>query len=147
MAYKVFPAPTGSGNTVFEGDVLNGYTTPDGKKVSLQFYSNDRGYTAANYVTSSDGAKALRKELQDLFDANAAKTGVFSAESTGRAFKLAREFEGAPMILFCNGTDKLRGRCFHRGDAEALKKIGAEFDQVLKTIDDVMAGKGPGAEA
>ena len=26
MAYKVFQAPTGSGNTVFEGDVLNGYT-------------------------------------------------------------------------------------------------------------------------
>jgi hypothetical protein len=147
MAYKAFPAPTSSGNTVFEGDVLNGYTTPDGKKVSLQFFSNDRGYTAANYVTNAEGAKALRKELQDLFDANTAKTGVYSSDSAQKNFRLSRELDGAPLILFCNGNDKLRGRCFHRGDAETMKKISAEFDLVIKTLDDVMAGKGPGAEA
>ena len=60
MAFKVFLAPTGSGNVVFEGDVINGYTTPDGKKISIQIFSNDRGYTAANYATDQAGARALR---------------------------------------------------------------------------------------
>jgi len=147
MAFKVFLAPTGSGNTVYEGDVINGYTTPDGKKVSIQFFSNDRGYTAATYITDADGAKVMRKELQDLLDANVAKPGVFSADSAQRRYRLAREIDGAPMILFFSGTDKLRGRSFHRGDAEAMKKLCAEYDQVLKTIDDVMAGKGPQPEA
>ena len=143
MAFKVFLAPTGTGNVVFEGDVINGYTTPDGKKISLQFFSNDRGYTAANYVTDQAGAKALRQELQDLLDQQGVNEKKFEAWSRNKSFKLAREFDGTPLILFFYGTDKLRGRCFHRGTLDALKKVLAEFDLVLKAIDDSAAGKGP----
>ena len=147
MAFKVFLAPTGSGNVVFEGDVINGYTTPDGKSISIQIFSNDRGYTAANYATDQAGAKALRQELQELLDPHASNEKKFEALSKHGNFKLAREFDGTPLILFFFGTDKLRGRCFHRGDTAALQKVLAEFDLVLKAIDDSAAGKGPGAEA
>ena len=36
-------------DTVFEGDVINGYTSPDAKKVVVKFFSNDRGYTAGAF--------------------------------------------------------------------------------------------------
>jgi len=143
MAFKIFLAPTGTGNVVFEGDVINGYTTPDGKKTSVQFFSNDRGYTAANYVTDAVGTKALRQELQDLLDTQGANEKKFEAWSRNKSYKLTREFDGTPLILFFYGTDKLRGRSFHRGTLDAMKKILTEFDLVLKTIDDSVAGKGP----
>ena len=143
MAYKVFLAPTGSGNTVFEGDVLNGYTTPDGKKVSLQFFSNDRGYTAAHYVANFEEARRMREELAALLERGAARSGVFAEHSAQGHFRLARELDGAPLVLFFQGTDPIRGRSFHRGDAETLRKVLAEFDQVLGTIGEVIAGKGP----
>lgn len=149
MAYKVFLSPAGSGNVVFEGDVLNGISTPDGKKVKLQFFSNDRGYTAATYYTDHLAAKTLRQELQELLEdprAGASQDVPFVADSKGRNFSLVREFAGTPLILVCHGQDKLQGRGFHRGNQEALKKIGAEFDLVLQTLDHVAAGKGPGAE-
>jgi len=151
MAYKVFIAPTGSGNTVFEGDVLNGYTTPDGKNVVLKFYSNDRGYTCGSFGYSdksgiqidADGVKRLRDELASFLETQSAKTGVFNAESAQKHFKITREVDGAPMILWVVGTDPRFGTSFHRGDAESFKKVLTEFDTVLKTIDDVKAGKGP----
>ena len=146
MAYKVFLAPTGSGNTVYEGDVLNGYCSPDGQKVKLQFFSNDRGYTAAAYNTDRSGAKALYDELKGLLDAQAQNAGTFETESPQKNFKLAREFEGSPLILFCNGADFMQGRSFHRGTPETMKKLLTEFETVLKTIDDVAAGRGPKAE-
>ena len=148
MAYKVFLSPTGSGNVIFEGDVINGISTPDVKKVKLQFFSNDRGYTAAAYYTDLHGAKALRQELQEsLLDPRVEKTEKFEAESRNKNFKISREFEGTPLILFCNGQDKMQGRCFHRGNLETMKKLCVEFDTVLKTLEDVAAGKGPSAEA
>ena len=148
MAYKVFLSPTGSGNVIFEGDVINGMATPDVKKVKIQFFSNDRGYTAAAYYTDLAGAKALRQELQDLqADPRAEKPEKIEVDSRNKNFKLSREFEGTPLILFCNGQDKMQGRCFHRGNLETMKKLCAEFDTVLKTLDDVAAGKGPGVEA
>ena len=143
MAYKVFAAPTGSGNTVFEGDVLNGYTSPDGRKIVLKFYSNDRGYTCGAYNVDAAGAKSLRDELTALIDSQAANTQKFHAVSTQKHFSLAREMEGAPLILGAIGTDRVFGTSFHRGDTEAMKKIVAEFDIVLKTIQDVVAGKAP----
>lgn len=154
MAFKVFLSNTGSGNTIFEGDVLNGYTTPDTKNVVVKFYSNDRGYTAASFGHSDksgtlmdyDATKALRDELSALFDANLSRTGVFSADSSAKHYKLSREVDGAPIILAVNGTDPRFGSCFHRGDAEALKKILAEFDTVLKTLDDVKSGKSAAKE-
>ncbi|GMV82596.1 MAG: hypothetical protein AMXMBFR7_37800 [Planctomycetota bacterium] len=146
MAFKAFPAATGSGNTVFEGDVLNGYTTPDGKKVRLQFYGNDRGYTAAAYLTDHEGAKALLQELESLAASNLERGGIFSAESNNKNFRLSREFESSPLILFLNGNDRMQGRTFHRGDAAAMQKVLEEFKKVIQTIDDVVAGKGPGAE-
>ena len=85
--------------------------------------------------------------MQELLDQHAANDKKFEATSKNRNFKLAREFDGTPLILFFFGTDKLRGRCFHRGDAAALQKVLTEFDLVLKAIDDAAAGKGPGAEA
>jgi hypothetical protein len=145
MAYKVFQAPTGSGNTVFEGDVINGYTSPDGKKVVVKFYSNDRGYTCGSFNVDADGARALRDELAQTLEANAAKPGVFHVASSAKRFTLAREIDGAPLILGVIGTDPTFGSSFHRGDAAALQKVVAEFDVVLKTIADVMAGKGPAA--
>ena len=143
MAYKVFTAPTGSGNIVFEGDVLNGYTSPDGKRVVVKFYSNDRGYTCGSFDVDADGAKALRDELATLLETNAARTGKFKSESARKHFTLTRELETTPMILGVIGTDRMFGSSFHRGDAAALQKVLAEFDTVLKTIADVMAGKGP----
>jgi hypothetical protein len=149
MPFKVFQAPTGSGNTVFEGDVLNGYTTPDGSSVVLKFYSNDRGYTCGSFGYSDKsgtkidaaGTKALRDELSALLDGNLNSIGVFEVSSSQKHFSLAREVEGAPMILAVKGTDPRFGTSFHRGDAESLKKVLAEFDTVLKTIDDVKSGK------
>ena len=146
MAYKVFSAPTGSGNVVFEGDVINGYTSPDGKKVVVKFYSNDRGYTCGAYNVDASGAKALRDELSNLIDSNAANPLKFQAQSAQKHFSLTREFDNVPMILGAHGTDRVFGTSYHRGDAEAMKKVLAEFDQVLKTIDDVVAGKGPAKE-
>jgi len=149
MAYKVFLSNTGSGNTIFEGDVLNGYTTPDTKNVVIKFFSNDRGYTAASFGYSDksgtmmdlEGARALRAELSALFDANLTRTGVFKAESSGKHFELGREVDGAPIFLSVHGTDPRFGSSFHRGDPEALKKVLAEFDTVLKTLEDVKSGK------
>ncbi|HYG77428.1 MAG TPA: hypothetical protein VEK08_20645 [Planctomycetota bacterium] len=151
MPFKVFLAPTGSGNTVFEGDVINGYTTPDGKNVVLKFYSNDRGYTCGSFGFSdksgkqidAEGAKALRDEFANLIETNAAKTGVFSTDSSQKHFRLSREVDGAPMILAVIGTDPRFGTSYHRGDAESFKKVLAEFDTVLKTIEDVKARKLP----
>ncbi|MCZ7645867.1 MAG: hypothetical protein M5U26_11370 [Planctomycetota bacterium] len=145
MPYKAFLAATGSGNTIFEGDVINGMTAPDGRKVKIQFFSNDRGYTAAAYHTDGEGAKALLQELKSLVQANAERGGKFDADSVNRNFRLAREFEATPLILFFNGNDKLQGRSFHRGDAAALNKVVDEFEKVVQTIVDVMEGKGPGA--
>jgi hypothetical protein len=145
MPYKVFLAPTGSGNTVFEGDVLNGYTSPDGKKIVLKFYSNDRGYTCGAYNIDSAGAKALRDELAALLDANATNMKKFGAVSSQKHFSLAREMDDVPLILGAIGTDPMFGTSYHRGDAEAMKKIMAEFELVLKTIEDVKSGKGPAA--
>ena len=146
MAYKVFLAPTGSGNTVYEGDVLNGYCSPDGKRVKVQFFSNDRGYTAAAYNTDQAGAKALCEELKGLLESHSQNAGKFEADSAQRNFKLVREFESSPLILFCNGSDSMQGRCFHRGMPEAMKKLLSEFETVLKTVEDVVAGRGPKAE-
>lgn len=151
MPYKVFLTPTGKGWTVFEGDVINGYTTPDGKNVVVKFFSNDRGYTCGSFGRSDNsgtpidaaGVKALRDEMAALLEQNSAKTGTFRAQSGQCHFTLAREVEGAPMILGVIGTDPRFGTSYQRGDAEALKKVLTEFDTVLKTIDDVMAGKGP----
>lgn len=153
MPYKVFLAPTGSGNTIFEGDVINGYTTPDAKSVVLKFYSNDRGYTCGTFGRSDKsgvvidvaGARAIREELQGLIDKNGTTTGKFQAFSSHRHFSLAREVDGAPMILAVLGTDPRFGTSYHRGDAEAFKKILTEFDTVLKTIDEVVSGKAPAA--
>jgi hypothetical protein len=142
MAYKVFISPTGTGNVVFEGDVVNGYTSPDGKKVVLKFYSNDRGYTCGSYNVDVTGAKALREELASLLESNMSNTSTFKALSSQKHFSLAREQENVPLILGAIGTDPIFGTSYHRGDAEAMKKVLAEFDTVLKTIDDVMAGKG-----
>ena len=151
MPYKVFLTPTGRGWTIFEGDVVNGYTTPDGKNVVIKFFSNDRGYTCGSFGRSDNsgtpmdaaGAKGLREELAALLEQNAAKSGTFRAVSSQKRFTLAREVDGAPLILGVIGSDPRFGSSYHRGDAEALKKVLAEFDTVLKTIDDVMAGKGP----
>jgi len=145
MPYKVFLAPTGSGNVVFEGDVLNGYTSPDGKKVVLKFYSNDRGYTCGSFNVDLEGAKALRDELADVLEKNLTREGTFHADSSKKNFLLAREIAGAPLILTVHGTDRMFGNSHHRGDAAALQKVLTEFDTVLKTIADVMAGKGPAA--
>jgi len=145
MAYKVFLAPTGTGNVVFEGDVVNGYTSPDGKKVVLKFYSNDRGYTCGAYNVDAAGAKALRDELASLIENNSSNTLKFKAVPSQKHFSLAREIENVPLILGAIGTDAMFGTSYHRGDAEAMKKVLAEFDTVIKTIDDVMAGKGPAA--
>lgn len=145
MPYKVFLAPTGSGNTVFEGDVLNGYTSPDGKKIVLKFYSNDRGYTCGAYNVDAAGAKALRDELAALLDANATNMKKFGAVSSQKHFSLTREMDDVPLILGAIGTDPMFGTSYHRGDAEAMKKIMAEFELVLKTIEDVKSGKGPAA--
>lgn len=141
MAYKVFQAPTGSGNVVFEGDVINGYTTPDAKKVKVQFFSNDRGYVAAAFHTDREGAKALKRELETLVNDHALRAGTFSVDSANRNFKLAREIDGARLILTCNGNDAMQGRSFHRGDEAGLKKVVEEFDKVLATIEDALAGK------
>lgn len=143
MPYKVFLAPTGSGNIVFEGDVLNGYASPDGKKIVLKFYSNDRGYTCGSYNVDAEGTKALRDELAALLDANAGNMKKFKAVSSQKHFSLAREMDDVPLILGAIGTDPIFGTSYHRGDAEAMKKIMTEFDLVLKTIDDAKAGKGP----
>jgi hypothetical protein len=145
MPYKVFTAPTGSGNIVFEGDVLNGYTSPDGKKVALKFFSNDRGYTCAAYDVDADGAKVLRDELAQLLEANVNTMSKFKAVSSARHFTLTRELDNVPLILGCIGTDPRFGSSYHRGDATAMQKVLAEFDTVLKTIADVQAGKGPTA--
>ncbi|HLX62473.1 MAG TPA: hypothetical protein VKX17_14440 [Planctomycetota bacterium] len=145
MPYKVFTAPTGSGNIIFEGDVLNGYTSPDGKKVALKFFSNDRGYTCAAYDVSADDAKGLRDELAQLLEANASNMTKFQAASSTKHFTLTRELDNIPLILGCIGTDPRFGSCYHRGDAAAMQKVLAEFDTVLKTIADVQAGKGPTA--
>lgn len=146
MAYKVFVSPTGSGNVVFEGDVINGYTSPDGKHVVVKFYSNDRGYTCGAYNVDASGAKALRDELSSLIENNSSNALKFKAQSNQKHFSLTREMENVPMILGAHGTDARFGTSYHRGDAEAMKKVLAEFDTVLKTIDDVLAGKGPTAE-
>ena len=146
MAYKVFMAPTGTGNVVFEGDVVNGYTSPDGKKVVLKFYSNDLGYTCGAFNVDVAGAKALRDELAALLEPNSSGTAKFKAFSAQKHFSLARELDNTPMILGVHGTDRMFGTSYHRGDAEAMKKVLAEFDTVLKTIDDVIAGKGPAKE-
>ena len=145
MAYKVFAAPTGSGNIVFEGDVINGYTSPDGKKVVIKFLSNDRGYTCGAFSVDFAGAKALRDELAQLLEANAANTAKFKAVSSQKHFTLTRELDNIPLILGVIGTDPMFGNSFHRGDAAAMQKLLAEFDTVLKTVEDVMAGKGPAA--
>ncbi|MEI6234615.1 MAG: hypothetical protein WCT04_16290 [Planctomycetota bacterium] len=145
MPYKVFAAPTGSGNTIFEGDVINGYTSPDGKKVVVKFLSNDRGYTCGAFHVDADGAKALRDELAQLLEANATGTAKFKAVSGQKHFTLTREMEAVPMILGVIGTDTMFGTSYHRGDAAAMQKLLTEFDTVLKTIADVMAGKGPAA--
>ena len=145
MAYKVFAAPTGSGNIVFEGDVINGYTSPDGKKVVIKFLSNDRGYTCGAFSVDSAGVKVLRDELAQLLEANAANTAKFKAVSSQKHFTLTRELDNIPLILGVIGTDPMFGNSFHRGDAAAMQKLLAEFDTVLKTVEDVMAGKGPTA--
>ena len=154
MPYKVFLTPTGRGYTIFEGDVINGYTTPDGKNVVVKFFSNDRGYTCGSFGRSDNsgtpidasGAKALRDELAALLEMPAAaKTEKFHAVSSQKHFTLTRELEGTPMILGVIGTDPRFGSSFHRGDAEAMKKVLAEFDTVLKTISEVIAGKAPAA--
>jgi hypothetical protein len=149
MAYKVFLSNTGSGKTIFEGDVLNGYCSPDCKDVVIKFFSNDRGYTAASFGFSDksgvpmdlEGAKSLRNELAALFDANLTRAGVFTTESSGKHFRLGREVEGAPIFLSVQGTDPRFGSSHHRGDPEALKKVLAEFDTVLKTLEEVKSGK------
>src|SRR4029077_4080630 len=104
--YKVFLAPTGSGNIIFEGDVLNGYTSPDGKKVVLKFFSNDRGYTCGAFNVEKEGAKGLRDELATLLEQNSSNTQPFKAVSSQKHFSLARELEGAPLILGVLGTDR-----------------------------------------
>ena len=141
MAYKVFPAPTGSGNIVFEGDIINGYTSADGKKVRIQFFSSDRGYNAATYLTDADGAKALLSELKRMLDSHAENPLKFNVESENKNFKLAREFDKAPLILFCRGNDRMQGRTFHRGDNDTMKKVVEEFDKICGTIDEVKSGK------
>ena len=149
MPYKVFTSPTGSGNTVFEGDVINGYTTPDGKGVVIKFYSNDRGYTCGSFGRSDNsgssidvaGAKALRDEFAALVESYTGSIGVFSALSAQKHFKLSREVDGAPLILSVIGTDPRFGTSYHRGDAETFKKVLTEFDVVLKTLDEVKSGK------
>jgi hypothetical protein len=158
MPYKVFLAPTGSGNTIFEGDVVNGYTSPDGNDVIIKFYSNDRGYTAGAFgrtkgtphqisdpdsgsQLNAEGAKTLRNELAELLEKHTTSVGVFKAVSSQKHFTLAREVDGAPMILGVIGTDPRYGSSFHRGDVETFKKVLAELDQVLKTIDEVKSGK------
>ena len=135
MAYKAYPAPTGSGNTVFDGDVIGGYASPNGKTVRLQFFSNDRGYSAALFRTDRQGAKGLFMELQALLKAHGDGVAKFESESENKNFRLFREFESGPLILACHGTDPLQGRCFHRGDQEAMDALLAEFEQVLKTIE------------
>jgi hypothetical protein len=154
MPYKVFLSPTGSGNMIFEGDVVNGYTTADGSDVVIKFYSNDRGYTCGAFgrtkdkknldsgtPMNADGAKALRNELAELLEKHTTSVGVFKATSSQKHFTLTREVEGAPLILGVIGTDPRYGSSYHRGDAEAFKKVLTELDQVLKTIDEVKAGK------
>jgi hypothetical protein len=151
MAYKAFSAPTGTGNTVFEGDVINGYTSPDTKSVVIKFYSNDRGYTCGSFGHSDKsgtpmdaaGAKELRAELASLIESNASNTMKFQVFSPTKRFSLTREFDNTPLILGVHGTDPRFGTSYHRGSADDLKKILAEFDTVLKTIDDVAAGKAP----
>ncbi len=153
MAYKVFLAPTGSGNTIIEGELINARTSPDGKQVHLQFFSNFKrsanttfnatSYAAALYLTDHQGAKSLRDELESLLRAHAEQSSTFHASSDQGNFELTRELEGAPLNLIFNGTDKLQGRSFHRGDSEAMEVLLKEFEQVLQTIDDVVSGKGP----
>ena len=145
MAYKVYLSPTGSGNAIFEGDVIGGYTSRDGRSVVLKFFSNDRGYTCGTYVVDAAGAKALRDELAALLERHSAAAGIFSAESAREHFTLARELDGAPLILGIIGADPRFGTSYHRGDSEALRKVLVEFDAVLQTLTDVMAGKGPAA--
>lgn len=145
MAYKVFMAPTGSGNVVFEGDVLNGYTSPDGKRVVLKFLSNDRGYTCGAYDVDFEGAKALRDELAQLLETNLDKPATFKVLSSKKHFSLAREIAEAPLILAAIGTNPVFGTSYHRGDAAAMQKLLAEFDTVLKTIGEVVGGKLPAA--
>jgi hypothetical protein len=145
MPYKVFMAPTGSGNVVFEGDVVNGYTSPDGKRIALKFYSNDRGYTCGAYDLDFGGAKALRDELAQLLEANCEKPGTFKVFSSKKHFSLAREIAEAPLILAAIGTNPVFGTSYHRGDAAAMQKVLAEFDTVLKSIGEVVGGKLPTA--
>lgn len=140
MAYKAFLAPTGSGNTVFEGSVINGYTSPDGKTVHLQFFSNDRGYSGALYRTDLQGCRGLYQELQALLKARSEGESRFESESENGNFRLAREKEKGPLVLACHGTDPLQGRSYHRGDAEAMAALLKEFEQVLGTIEET-AGK------
>ena len=145
MAYKSFIAPTGSGNTIFEGDVLNGSVSPDGRNVVLRFFTNDRGYSCAVFGRSEEsgvaldatGAKALRDELAALLEAHAGATGQFQAVSGQKRFTLAREMDGGTLILGVVGADPRFGTSYHRGDAAEMNKVLAEFDLVLKTISDL----------
>ena len=66
--------------------------------------------------------------------------------SAQKHFSLVRELDSTPLFLGVHGTDRMFGNSFHRGDAVAMKKVLAEFDTVLKTIDDVVSGKGPAKE-
>src|SRR5258708_17494351 len=128
MPYKSFLTPTGRGYTIFEGDVINGYTTPDGKNVVLKFYSNDRGYTCGSFGRSDNSgtpidaaaAKALRDELAALIETNGVRTEMFKAVSSQKHFSLARAIEGAPLTFGVIGTDPRFGTSYHRGDAEAM---------------------------
>ncbi len=78
-----------------------------------------------------------------MLEANTANNAKFKAVSSQKHFTLTREMEGIPMILGAIGTDPMFGTSYHRGDTAAMQKVLAEFDTVLKTIADVMAGKGP----
>jgi len=140
MAYKTFLSATGSGNLIFEGDILNGHITPKGQSVSLKIFSNDRGYSCAAFELSPTDAKALRDELETLLTAQAEKAGVFEAESSQKRFGLSRETDGGALILAVRGTDARFGTSYHRGNLDALKAVVTEFDQVLKTLQETVAG-------
>ncbi|HEY3324532.1 MAG TPA: hypothetical protein VGP72_29035 [Planctomycetota bacterium] len=151
MAFKSFFSPTGSGNTILEGDVISGYITPQ-KSVVLKFLSNDRGYSCGSFGTHAGGgvpldiagAKALREELSALLDSSSGKTGVFSVPSNQKHFKFSRELDGGPLILAVIGTDPRFGTSYHRGNAETFKTLLAEFDAALKAIDDAATAKTSG---
>jgi hypothetical protein len=113
--------------------------------VVLEFVSNDRGYAPGTYVTDAAGAQRLRDELAALVEQHATKAETFAVASAQGHFTLAREFENALLILGIIGTDPRFGTSFHRGNTEAMRQVVMEFDAILRTLADVVAGKGPAA--